>query len=91
MVIQDNLSPEKHVNKIFASTYRTLTNIRVAFNHIDMDMMRKIITTVIRPKLEYAGVIWSRHKKKRMKKQGRLQRMATKMVPELEGMTNEED
>ena len=36
-VIQDTLSPEWHKNQIFGSTYRTLTNIRVAFHYMDKD------------------------------------------------------
>ena len=34
-----------------------LRNIRMAFHFQDKDMMRKIITTMTRPKLEYAEVI----------------------------------
>ncbi|MPC29824.1 hypothetical protein E2C01_023075 [Portunus trituberculatus] len=33
-----------------------LTNIRVAFQFMDKDMMKKIITSMIRPKLEYAAI-----------------------------------
>ena len=40
----------------------------MAFNFLDKGMMRKIITAMIRPKLEYAEVIWSPHKKKHMLK-----------------------
>jgi len=57
IVIQDNLSPEKHINKIFAVRYRMLRNIRVAFHFLDKNMMKKIITTMIRPKLEYAEIV----------------------------------
>ena len=46
--------------------------------------MREIITTMIIPKLENAEVIWSPHKKKHVLKLERIQRIATKMVPELE-------
>ena len=46
-------------------------------------MMRKIITTMIRPKLEYAEVIWSHHKKKLVLKLERIQK-------ELEDITYEE-
>ena len=53
-------------------------------------MMRKIIITMIRPKLEYAEVIWSPHKKKHVLKLERIQRIGTKMVPELEDLTYEE-
>ena len=52
--------------------------------------MRKIITTMIRPKLEYAEVIWFPHKKKYVFKLVSIQRIATKMVPELEELTYEE-
>ena len=64
VVIQDNLSPEKHINRIIGDTFMMLRNIRMAFHFLDEDMMRKILTTMIRPKLEYAEVIWSPHKKK---------------------------
>ena len=45
---------------------------------------------MIRPKLEYAEVIWSAHKKKPVLKLERIQRIAIKMVPELEDLTYEE-
>ena len=53
-------------------------------------MIRKIITTMIRPKLEYADVIWFPHKKKHVLKLERIQRIATKMVPQVEDLTYEE-
>ena len=62
----------------------------MAFHFLDKDMMGKIITTMIRPKLEYAEVIWSLHKKKHVLKLERIQRIATKMVPELRDLTYEE-
>ena len=64
VVIQDNLASEKHINRIFDDTLWMLRNIQMGFHFLDKDMMRKIITTMIRPKLEYAEVIWSPHKKK---------------------------
>ena len=87
MVIQDNLSLEKHINRIFGDTFRMLRNMQMAFNFLDKDMMRKIIITMIRPKLEYVEVIWSPHKKKHVLKLKRIQRIATKMVPKLEELT----
>ena len=53
VIIQDTLTPERHISEIFGSTYRMLMNIRVAFHYMDKAMMKKIITTMIRPKLEY--------------------------------------
>ena len=57
VVTQDNLSLEKHINRIFGDTFMMLRNIRMAFHFLDKDMMRKIITTMIRRKLEYAKVL----------------------------------
>ena len=67
-----NLSPEKHVNKITGDTCQLLKNIRIAFKYLDEEMINKLIASLIRPKLEYAAVIWSPHKKKDMKKLGRI-------------------
>ena len=44
---------------------------------------------MIRPKLEYAEVISFPHKKKHVLKLGEIQRIATKMVPDLEDSTYE--
>ena len=67
-----------------------LRNIRVAFHFLDKEMMKKIIITMIRAKLEYAETVWSPQMKKHVKKLERIQRTATKMVPELEDLTYEE-
>ena len=64
-----------------------LKNIRVAFHFLDKDMMRKITTSMIRPKLKYAEVIWSLHNRKHLLKFDRIQRIATKIVPELKDLT----
>ena len=71
VVVQDTLSPEKHINGIFASTYKSLANIRIAFSYMDV-MMKKIVTSMIRPKIEYAAVTWSPHKKKGIRKLERI-------------------
>ena len=86
VTIQDSLSPEEHIDNIFRTTYNLLVNVKVAFHYMDREMMRKIITTLIRPKLEYAATVWSPHLKKHIRKLERIQRAATKLVPELENL-----
>ena len=52
-----------------------------------------MITSMIRPKLEYAAVVWAQKKKKRKKeirKLERIQRVVTKRVPELKDLSYEE-
>ena len=62
----------------------------MAFKYLDEEMINKLITSLIRPKLEYAAVIWSPHKKKDLKKLERSQRATTKMVPSLRSFSHEE-
>ena len=62
VMIQDTLSPEKHISGIFGSTYYLLANIRVAFNCLDKEMMKKITTHMIRPKFGKCAVKGGLHK-----------------------------
>ena len=87
VIVQDNLSPEKHISRIIGGAYGLLTNMRVAFNYMDEEMLRELIVSMIRPRLEYAAVVWSPHLKKHINKLERVQRMATKMIPDLRELT----
>jgi len=64
--------------------------MKVAFKYIEEDMVRKIITSFIRPPLEYAAVVWNPHLKKHVKKIERVQRAATRWVPSLRNLSYEE-
>ncbi len=64
VMIQDSLSPGRHINGIFGPTCSLLTNMNVAFNYLDREIMKKIITSIC-PKLEYTAVVWTPHRKKR--------------------------
>ncbi len=64
-MMQDILSPERHINRIFGSTCILLTKINVAFNYLDKEIMKKIITSIC-PKLEYTVVVWTPHRKKKI-------------------------
>ena len=57
---------------------------------MDKDMMKRFLTSMIHPRLEYAAVVRSSHAKKDIRKLERIQRVATKMVPELTELTYEE-
>ncbi len=72
-MIQDDLSLEKHIDTIFGNAYGLLRNIRMTFQFMNKDMMKKILTILIRPKLEYAEVVWSPYKKKYFNKFERIQ------------------
>ncbi|MPC84487.1 hypothetical protein E2C01_079226 [Portunus trituberculatus] len=59
VVMQENLNPEKHITKIFR-----YTNIKVALQYLDKDILKKIIMSMIGPMLGYAAVMWSPSLKK---------------------------
>ena len=90
VIVMDNMSLRKHVNKIVGETYNLLKNIKVAFSYTDEDVMKTIIVTIIHPRLECAAVVWSPNLKKDIKKLERIQQAATKMVPSLRDLPYEE-
>ena len=83
VMITNKLDPEKHINNITKNTLAQISNMKRAFKYIDENMIRKIITTFIRPKLEYAAVLWNPHLKKDTEKLEKVQRAATKWAPTL--------
>ena len=52
MTIQEYSQQDSHVDKILGETYNLVRNIGLAFYYMDKDMMKKLISTVIRPRLE---------------------------------------
>ena len=58
--IQDTLSSKKH--KLFG-----IYEYKVVVSFMDKEIMKKIVTTMIRPKLKYASVVWLLHKKKEIR------------------------
>lgn len=90
IIINEDLSPESHINKIVGETYGLLNRIKIAFNYLDAEMLAKIIKVMIRPRLEYAATVWSPHHKKHINKLEKVQRAATRMIPELRGLNYEE-
>ena len=89
VLITKEMSPNKHINKIVGETYNLLRNITIAFTYIDEDMVKKLLASLIRPRLEYAAVLWSPHTRKNITKIERLQRAATKLAPTSSALTYE--
>ena len=90
VIIQNNLSPEGHINKIVGEGLAIVANIRTTFTHLNEALVRKVIESILRPKLEYAQVVWAPHLKKHIQKVERVQRAATKLVPALHDLDYQE-
>ena len=52
------------------------------FTNMDSDIFLRLYKTMVRPHLEYANVIWSPHLKRLSQDLERVQRRATRLVPE---------
>ncbi len=48
VIVTDKLDFGKHINSITGETYNLLRKIKAAFTHLDEDMMKKLITSMIR-------------------------------------------
>ncbi len=53
-------------------------------------MIKNLLISTIRPRLEYVAMVWSPHTKRNIIILERVQRAVTKMVPELSKLTCEE-
>ena len=47
----------RNINKITGDTYQLLKTIRMVFKYLKEEMINKLKTSLIRPKLEHAAVI----------------------------------
>ena len=90
VVITNAMTPDKQINKIIGETYNLLRSIKVAFAYMDEEIVKKILITMIRPRLECAVILWSPSTKKNIRKLERIQRATTKLAPELSELTYEE-
>jgi hypothetical protein len=88
--VTPNLSPEAHINRITTAAYSTLAKVRTSFRNLSKEAFRALYTAYVRPVLEYAASSWSPHLKKHIMKLEKVQRFATRLVPELRGMGYEE-
>ncbi len=58
-----------------------LQNIKTSFNFMDKEMIGKIITTMITPKLECASPVWSAQKKKNQETRKYTEKKNNKIGP----------
>ena len=90
IIVQDDLSPRKHISKVVGGTYRLITKIKTPFTYMDEEMLRKLIVSMIGQQLEHVTLVWSQHKKKDITTIERIQRTATRLAPSLINLTYEE-
>lgn len=90
VIVTDRLSPQVHIKKIAGETYHLVRRIRTAFRYLDEDMIKQLMVTMIRPRLEYAAVVWSPNTARDKRILERVQRAATKLPPTLANLSYEQ-
>ena len=88
--VTNNAKPSNHVAHAVSKANQLLGLLKRTFSYMDSDLMRLLFTSVIRPHLEYANVIWHPYLKKDIDLIERVQHRATKIVPSLSQLPYEE-
>ena len=82
-LVTDKLSFYKHICSAAAKANRILGLIKKTFTYITKESFLILYKTYVRPHLEYCVQAWSPHFQKEKDVLEKVQRRATKMVPEL--------
>ena len=83
ILISSNLKPSAHVAAIAAKANSRLGIIKRAFEFMDKEMFLSLYLALVRPLLEYAVQSWSPYFQRDIDVIERVQRRATKLVPEI--------
>ena len=90
VLIDDKLNFSSHIKGIVGKANRVLGLIKIGFDCLDKEMFLKLYPVLVRPHLEYCVQVWSPHWQRDIKLLERVQRRATKIVPELKDLPYEE-
>ena len=89
VLFEEDMSFSKHIAKNTNKAYSTLGIIHKTFSYKSIPIMKDLFTGLIRPHVEYAVHTWSPYMRKDVERVERVQRRATKRIPELRGSSYE--
>ena len=89
VIVDEKLNFYSHIEEKIKKANQ-LGIIRSTFKYIDCTILNLLYKTLVRPHLEYASSVWSPHTKKYQEKLEKVQRRATRLVPELKHLSYEE-
>ena len=90
VTVDDKLKFSKHVDTKLSKANKMLGVIRHTFKFLNSNVLTLLYKSIVRPHVEYATPVWSPHLKGDRDKIEKLQRRATKLIPELKDKTYEE-
>ena len=83
ITITRDLKWQKQTEKSCKTANRVIGFIARNFNYKSTEFMLPLYKSLVRPHLEYAVQLWSPHLRRDIYKMERVQRRATKMIPEI--------
>ena len=83
VLIDNKLTFHKQCSSAVAKANKLLGIIRRSFEYINVDMMLCLYKSLIRPVIEYGNIIWGPHYVIDQQAIEKIQRRATKLIPEL--------
>ena len=85
--LDDRLKFSEHINTKINKANQILGCLRHTFKHMTKDVFNLLYKSMVRPHLEYGSCIWSPHLKKDIDAIERVQRRATRLVPEIRNLS----
>jgi hypothetical protein len=82
VLISNDLKPSKHINTIVKKSYQKLGMFRRCFSGFTQEKVIILYTSIIRPTLEYASIVWSPWLKKDVQKLEKVQKRCLRLCNE---------
>ena len=90
VTFDNKLNFDKHINNIKNKSNKILGLIRRNFKFLSKDMFVKLYKALVRPHLEYGQSVWSPYLQRQIDAVERVQRRATKLVPNIANLPYED-
>ena len=81
--VTPDMKSATHVSKVAAKANSVVGRIKRTFSYMDCDMFKSLYPSLVRSQMEHAVQAWSPHYRKDINKLEKVQRRATKIIPEI--------
>ena len=89
VTVSNTLSWSKHITDCAKKANRVLGMIKHTFSYMDREMFLTLYKTLVRPQMEYCQEVWNPYLMKDITVLEKIQRRATKIVPDLQHLPYE--